>query len=217
MIVVALVSEPAGCYRCDIVISLTLRSSDMSRSLPKVLAPEEQAALLDQFNTRYDTNLRNLCLFRLMLETGLRVGEAVALRPEHLNRLTCRLTVREGKGAKDRVTWIREDLRDLIAAWVERRPEPPWLFPTRHGTKLKTAYLRELVKRKARTAGVQEWAKVSPHTLRHTFATDLLRRTGNLELVRRALGHSDISTTQIYTHLTDADLKEAMKGRKADG
>ena len=71
------------------------------RRLPKVLSASETASVLDQFNTRYRTPLRNLCLVRVMLEAGLRVGEAVALRPDHLDMTTCNLVVREGKGAND--------------------------------------------------------------------------------------------------------------------
>ena len=188
---------------------------DMSRSkkLPKILSAEEQERFLAQFNTRYPSPHRNLCMVRLMLEAGLRVGEVVALRPGHLDMTTCRLTIREGKGAKDRVVWISDDLRDLIGGWLERRPESEWLFPTRTGGRVQTSYMRQMVKRMARKAGVQEWRKVSPHTLRHTFATDLYAETTNLRLVQKALGHSDISTTQVYTHVADAELEAAMRRR----
>lgn len=182
-----------------------------TKSLPKVLSEDEQQRFLAQFNTRYPTPHRNLCMVRLMLEAGLRVGEVVALRPEHLDMTTCRLTVREGKGAKDRVVWISDDLRDLIGEWLVRRPDSGWLFPTRHGTRVQTRYMREMVKRTARKADVQEADRVSPHTLRHTFATDLYRETSNLRLVQKALGHADISTTQIYTHLVDGELEAAMR------
>ncbi len=185
------------------------------KTLPKILSPEEQARFLAEFNTRYPSPHRNLCMVRLMLEAGLRVGEVVALKPEHLDMTTCRLVVREGKGAKDRVLWISDDLRDLIGSWLERRPDSPWLFPTRHGTPVKTRYLREVVKRSAGRAGVAEWERVSPHNLRHTMATDLLRETGNLELVRRALGHADVSTTQRYCHLVDGELETALRGFRA--
>ena len=117
------------------------------RRLPKVLSAAETASVLDQFNTRYPTPLRNLCVVRTMLEAGLRVGEVVALRPDHLDMTTCKLVVREGKGAKDRVLWVPDSLRDLIGAWLERRPESPWLFPTRHGGQVSTRYVREMVKR----------------------------------------------------------------------
>ena len=182
------------------------------RRLPKVLSASETASVLAQFNTRYPTPLRNLCLVRIMLEAGLRVGEVVALRPEHLDMTTCKLVVREGKGAKDRVLWIGDDLRDLIGAWLERRPESVWLVPTRHGGQVSTRYLRQVVKRVARKAGVLEWEKVSPHVLRHSFATRLYQETTNILLVQKALGHSDLSTTMIYTHVVDADLEAAMRG-----
>lgn len=182
------------------------------KKLPKVLSEEESCRFVAEFNSRYQTPHRNLCMCRLMLEAGLRVGEVVALKPEHLDMTTCQLLVREGKGAKDRALWISDDLRDLIGEWLQRRPESEWLFPTRDGGKVSTRYMRIMVKRIARKAEVNEWEKVSPHTLRHTFATDLYRRTGNLRLVQKALGHASIQTTQLYTHLVDGELEEAMRG-----
>ena len=181
------------------------------RRLPKVLSADEQAAFLSRFNTRYPSPHRNLCMVRLMLEAGLRVGEAVALRPQHLDMTTCRLMVREGKGAKDRVLWIRDDLRDLIGEWLGRRTESPWLFPTREGGQVSTRYMREMVKRMARRAGVQEVGRVSPHSLRHTFATDLLATTKNIRLVQKALGHADLNTTMRYVHVWDEQLEEALR------
>ena len=183
------------------------------RRLPKVLSQEEQSRLLAQFNVRFPSPHRNLCMTRIMLEAGLRVGEAVALKPEHLDMTTCKLMVREGKGAKDRVLWIGDDLRDLIGTWLERRPESVWLFPTRAGTQVQTRYVRQMVKRVARKAGVSEVDRVSPHALRHTFATDLYAETTNIRLVQKALGHSDLSTTMIYTHVFDSDLEAALRER----
>ena len=182
-----------------------------SHKIPKVLTEGEQKRLLAQLNTRWLTPHRNLCMIRLMLDAGLRVGEVVALRPEHLNMRTCKLIIREGKGAKDRVLWVDPDLRDLIGSWLERRPDSEWLFPTRHGTQVNTRYMRSAVKRYARKAGVQEWERVSPHTLRHTFATDLLNATGNIRLVQETLGHADVSTTMIYTHVNSEEIREAMQ------
>jgi site-specific recombinase XerD len=145
------------------------------------------------------------------LEAGLRAGELVALKPERLDMLTCRLVVREGKGAKDRVLWISDDLRDLIGLWLARRPVSPWLFPTSKGAQLDTRYLRTMVKQYAVKARIPEAERVSPHVLRHTFATDLLRSTKNIRLVQKALGHSDVSTTMIYTHVFDEELEEALR------
>ena len=124
------------------------------RRLPKVLTPDEQRALLAKFDRRYPSALRNLVAVRLMVECGLRCGEVVAIRPEHVDLNTCRLIVREGKGAKDRVVWFSDDLRNLIVRWLERRPASDWLLCTRHATQVNTRYLRELVKRKAMRRGV---------------------------------------------------------------
>ena len=182
------------------------------RRLPKVLSPDEQARLVAQFAVRYPTPHRNLCLVRIMLEAGLRVGEAVALKPDHIDMMTCRLVVREGKGAKDRVLWVGDGLRDLVGAWLERRAESPWLFPTRAGGQVSTRYVRAMTKRVAKKAGVSEIRRVSPHSLRHTFATNLYSETKNLLMVQKALGHAFVSTTQIYCHLVDGELEAAMRG-----
>lgn len=184
------------------------------KKLPKVLTAEEQRALVARPNPRYVSGVRNRCLIRVALEAGLRAGELVALKPEHLDMRTCRLVVREGKGAKDRVLWVTDDLRDLIGTWLERRPESVWLFPTRDGGQINTRYLRTMVKHYAIKAGIAEAERVTPHVLRHTFATDLLRETKNIILVQKALGHSDVSTTMIYTHVQDDELEAALRRRE---
>lgn len=184
--------------------------------LPKVLTEAEQEALLDQLNPRYLSPQRNLTLLRLMLATGLRVGEVVALRPEHIDLETCRLIVREGKGSKDRTLWFSDDVAEALEAWMERRPESPYVFPTRDGGQLSTRYLRAMVSRLAEAAEIKEADRVSPHTLRHTFATELYRETKNLRLVQKALGHASIQTTQIYTHIVDDELEDALRGFRTD-
>lgn len=186
------------------------------KKLPKVLTEAEQEALLDQLNPRYQSPHRNLTMLRLMLATGLRAGEVVALRPEHIDLDTCRLIVREGKGAKDRTLWFSDEIREAVEEWLERRPDSEWLFPTRDGGQLSTRYLRAMVSRIAEEAEISEADRVSPHTLRHTFATELYRETKNLRLVQKALGHASIQTTQIYTHIVDDELEEALRGFRTE-
>ena len=181
------------------------------KKLPRVLSADEQEQLLAEFNVRWDSALRNKALVTTMLDTGLRAGEIVALCPEHIDWRTCKLTVRQGKGSKDRTLWFGTDLRDLLTEWLERRPESEFVFGTRDGGQLQTRYLREMVKRMARKAEIPEWQRVSPHTLRHTFASDLYRETGDLRLVQQALGHSSVTTTQIYVHLADREVEHALK------
>jgi site-specific recombinase XerD len=186
----------------------------MGRDLPEVLDDDEQDALVDVFNTRYDSGVKNRCMVRLMLETGLRVSEVCKLRRADVDLESCRLRVRDGKGEKDRQLWFPEDLADELGEWLERRTETDegWLFPTRNGTETTPRSIRRTVKRYAEKAGIDWHEDVSPHTLRHTFATNLLRRTGNIRLVQKALGHADLSTTMIYTHIVDDELEAAMKG-----
>lgn len=177
--------------------------------LPKVLTDDELDALIGVFNTRYDSGLRNLCAVRLMAECGLRAGELTGLRVDDVNLMSGQIDVRDGKGGKDRTLWCSEELTNLIREWRGRRASSEWLFPTRTGARWGVNSLRRTVKRYADKAGIN-W-NVTPHTLRHTFATRLLRATSNIRLVQKALGHADLSTTMIYTHIVDDELEAAMK------
>jgi len=185
----------------------------MSRpdKLPKFLTDAEVDRLLQQPNPRYYTPQRDLLYFRLMLNAGLRVSEAVALKPEHVDLNTGRIDVREGKGAKDRVVYVGNGLLEELRTWMERRPESEYLLPTSKGKQVHPSHLRQSVKRYAEKADIDELDRVSPHTLRHTFATKLYRETGKIRKVQKALGHSDISTTMIYTHIVDEELEADMK------
>lgn len=115
---------------------------------------------------------------------------------------------------------IVERLAETLKGWYDRRAdeleeECPWVFPTRPGNALHPNQVRRYVKRAARRAGLPEAERVSPHSLRHSFATDVLNQTGNLELVRQLLGHADISSTQVYTHLADEHVAQALSGFRA--
>ncbi len=184
----------------------------MTDKLPKVLTKLEVESLLEQPNPRYFSPHRDYLIMRLMLKAGLRAAEVVSLRPEHVDLMSGKVMVREGKGAKDRTLWVGEELIGELEEWMDRRPESDWLLPTRKGTKVATSHLRRSVKRYARDADIDEVERVSPHTLRHTFATCLYRESGRIRVVQKALGHSDLSTTMIYTHIVDEELESAMKG-----
>ncbi|ABC46367.1 tyrosine-type recombinase/integrase [Salinibacter ruber] len=184
--------------------------------LPRVLTEEETDRLLSEPNQRYFGPHRDYLYMRVMLKAGLRASEATALRPERIDLMSGKLMVREGKGAKDRTLWIGEELLEELQGWMDRRqekaPKADYLLPTSKGTQVATSHLRRSVKRYARDAGIEEVERVSPHTLRHTFATRLYRSAGKIRLVQKALGHSDLSTTMIYTHVVDEELEGAMKG-----
>jgi integrase/recombinase XerD len=183
------------------------------RRLPTVLTPAEAAALLRAANLRYRTGHRDRCLMHLMLNAGLRAAEVLALTVYDVDWLSGKLTVRQGKGKKDRILWLNEPVLEELRRWRARRPQSAngLLFTTLKGTPIHASALRAMVKRRGDKAGLQH-KDVHPHMLRHTFATELYRQTKNIRLVQKALGHSDLSTTMIYTHIVDEDMEAALKG-----
>jgi site-specific recombinase XerD len=153
-----------------------------------------------------------------MLNTGLRAAEVLNIKTRDIDWSTGKLMVRQGKGKKDRSSWIGEEDLALLQRWVikkARLPESAWLFTSRDGKLIQTRYLRYMVKRLAKKAGISK--DVHPHTLRHTFATDLYRQTKNLRLTQKALGHSQITSTMIYTHIIDDELEDALKNLRDGG
>jgi site-specific recombinase XerD len=188
------------------------------KRLPTVLNEDEQEALLKQPNPNRRTGLRNLCLLRLMLNTGLRAAEVLNLKVSDIDLPRGKVMVKQGKGKKDRTLWIGVKDLGLLKKWLKFKaqlPESEFLFTTRAGERLQDRYLRFMVKRLARQAGIDK--DVHPHMLRHTFATDLLRKTKNIRLAQKALGHAQITSTQVYTHIVDDELEEAMKTFRAGG
>jgi len=175
-----------------------------------------------------------------MLTTGLRLAEAINLKWNNINFRAGKLKVEEGKGRKDRQLWLGEKTLNLLGEWRERQSRvleekdrennDNLVFTTLTGNKLNQVNIRKMVYRYAEKAGIQEEVtkhyrdkednkleatyqekKVTPHTLRHTFATDLYRDKKDIRQVQKALGHSDLSTTMIYTHLVDEDLQRDMQ------
>src|SRR5215475_15486569 len=186
-----------------------MKKRKTSRGIPDPLTPEEAAALLKIPNRRYPTGLRNYVIIRLMLSAGLRCDEALGLLTLNVNLTSGQMKVR-GKGQKDRVLWLDAEMLALMQSWRQRRRvDSEFYFTTLKGKPLSGRYVRAMVERYKRKAGILR--RCSPHTLRHTFATNLLRDTHNIEIVKRALGHEDISTNGIYLHCVDWELEAAMK------
>jgi integrase/recombinase XerD len=183
------------------------------KKLPTVLTEDEQEQLLEQANPRYPTGERNQTLLRLMLNTGLRLAEVTALKWRDIDLTTGKLMVRQGKGAKDRTLWVAEADIDRLRSWRERQATAcdtcEHAFTTLKGKALGHRYVQRMVKRYAAKAGIAK--NISPHTLRHSFATDLYRETSKIRLVQKVLGHSDLSTTMIYTHIFDEEVESALK------
>ncbi|MGI5876134.1 MAG: tyrosine-type recombinase/integrase, partial [Dethiobacteria bacterium] len=184
-----------------------LKEEKKTRKLPDILTVEEQKDLLAQPNPKAPTGLRNLCLMRLMLNAGLRLSEIINLKPGDLDLANSRLIVKNNN--KERVLLLGEEDRDLLNQWMEIRPKGEYVFSTLKGNMLDSRYIREMVKRLAKKANIKK--NIFPHTLRHTFAADLYRKTRNIRMVQEALGHADLSTTMIYTYIIDEELEDAMK------
>jgi len=180
------------------------------------LAPEELERLFDQPDTTSSAGLRDRAILELLYSSGLRVSELSGLNREHINLERLEFMVR-GKGQKDRPVFISHQAADWISKYLDsRNDKAPALFIRFGGIKnpdLSGNYLRltprsiqRMVAKYALLAGITK--KVSPHTLRHSYATDLLMNGADLRSVQAMLGHSNIQTTQIYTHVTDPHLKK---------
>jgi site-specific recombinase XerD len=185
----------------------------MSRKIPEVLTIEEQDRLLNQFNLRYITPHRNKTMIKLILASGLRLAEMSNLKWKEVNLLIGQIKVVDGKGGKDRILWIDEDTTRMLQDWKIRQfkewGKSEYVFTTRTLKQLDGKAVRKMIATYTQKAGIDK--DITTHNLRHSFATDMLRETKNLRIVQKALGHSYISTTQIYTHIVDEELEDAMK------
>ena len=199
--------------------SRRLDAPKQGRSLPKVLSRDEIDALLAASAAR-DTaaGLRLVALVEMAYASGLRVSELLGLRVEAVRRDPAYLIVR-GKGGKERLAPLNTAAREAIKAWLvvrdaKRRPEAPdspWLFPSSGRTgHLTPRRFAQLLDEAAITAGIDP-ARVSPHVLRHAFATHLLEGGADLRVVQTLLGHVDIATTQIYTHVATDRLAQVVQ------
>ena len=192
--------------------SLNLDSPKLPRSLPKTLTEAEVERLLDSANAETPLSLRDRAMLETLYATGLRVSELVGLKltAVNLNDGVLRVT---GKGNKDRlvplgeeaVAWLRRYLADARPSLMEKNLSDAVFVTARGGAMTRQAFWY-LLKRRARAAGIER--PLSPHTLRHAFATHLLNHGADLRVVQMLLGHSDISTTQIYTHVARERLKQ---------
>lgn len=186
-----------------------------SRKLPHTLGRQEVQSLLTQPDPSKPLGLRDQAMLELLYATGVRVSELVLLQTHQINLQGDYVTVR-GKGSKVRMVpfgkWAREGVLKYLK---EVRPKllmgrtSPFLFLTRSGKELTRQGFWKLVRRYALAAGIEK--RVTPHTLRHSFATHLLEGGADLRSVQSMLGHSDISTTQIYTHVEAKRLKEVHR------
>jgi integrase/recombinase XerC len=183
------------------------------RNLPKALSQEQAANLLDQMPSG-DSPLRDRAILELIYSAGLRVSEAVSIDESDLDFDQCMVRVR-GKGNKDRMTLFGKTCASSLQRYAKEERITPRgagnqaFFTGPSGKRLTTRTVQNVIKRWAKGAGLPD--TISPHTLRHSFATHLLDGGADLKAVQQLLGHESVSTTQIYTHVSVERLRDAVE------
>lgn len=190
----------------------TISAPKLDKKLPTVLSVEEVMSLLNILKEDTPYNFRNKAMIEVMYGTGLRVSELVNLKLNELH-LTNKMISTTGKGSKERIVPINDYaakvLRDYIIKarheLIKKGKDQGYIFLNNLGEPLSRQSYFLILKRLAKEAGITK--EISPHTLRHSFATHLLEAGTDLRYIQEMLGHEDISTTQIYTHLSKQKIK----------
>lgn len=188
-----------------------------AETLPKVMSMKEVDKLLETPNTETEIGLRDRAILEVMYATGLRISELINLKMNELH-LTMGFIQTIGKGNKERILpiggmaiqYLNEYLEDSRPIFESRSAEEsPYVFLNSRGKGLSRQGVWKNIKKTVQLAGIKQ--NVTPHMIRHSFATHLLENGADLRIVQELLGHSDISTTQIYTHITKARMKDIYK------
>ena len=199
--------------------AFSLKTPKIGKSLPKFLTEDEILSLFHAAQEHSDLRIKRIGLMlRLMYASGLRVSELVSLTKNSLNWERNMLMVR-GKGSKERIIPVAEsvveDVRDYMVSYrkifLKEKQDSKWLFPSltaMDGHITRDTFFKNL-KKLAVEAGIYP-SKVSPHVLRHSFATHLIQHDADLRSVQKMLGHEDICTTEIYTHIPNEDLMQKV-------
>jgi integrase/recombinase XerD len=193
-----------------------------AKKLPYVLAREDAEAIKAMPNTRCATGLRNRAMLEVMHGCGLRVSEVCALRRADIRWAAKMIEVRGGKGGKDRPVPYDAAVGAWLEAWDAQRPRGRTFFTTVKapaGGPVSPRYVQQLVRRLAMRVEIAqgrrgELREVTPHTFRHAYATELLEDGFNIREVQDLLGHADVHTTEIYTHVRPEGLAEKIRSRR---
>ena len=198
-------AKPFYIFSTVFVIRNVRHGGPMGKKLPKYLKEDEVRKLL---NAPKRDKIRDRLILRILYRCGLRVSELTSLKIQDINFQEGMITVRGGKGDKDRIVPIDDDTLDLIQLYKGDADEG-FLILSQRGEPLSTRQIERIVKKYAKKADIKK--NVYPHMLRHSFAVHSLKSGMNLRSVQKMLGHSSLTTTQIYLDLTGEDLKEDYK------
>jgi len=194
------------------------------KKLPVILEPEEVESLMRIPNKIYFSGKRNLAVLSLMLNMGLRVSEVANLKPQDINLTKNKLRIVGGKGGMDRDLIIPFYTSKLLKEWWKAKPKntkyffttikdikrtgKAKCFNTKKGSQFKTRNISYMIKKYSKRAKIKK--NISPHSLRHTFATNFIKQGGNVMHLKEILGHTSVSTSQIYITLALRDVEKAM-------
>lgn len=195
---------------------LTLSLLKTDKPLPKDLFLEQVQSLLVMSEKKYEIGLRNQCIVLLLFQSGMRVSELTSLNQEDVDLEEQVIRV-IGKGNKERRVYFKESAKKYLMEYLTyaypqltlKNPTEQAFFVNQNGHRLTSRMIQILLQQRANMA--PKPFKVSPHMLRHTFATHLLNQNADLKMVQELLGHESLSTTQIYTHVTQKRLKEVYE------
>ena len=189
----------------------TITKPKTFKKLPKVLSEEEVDKLLD-INLKTDFDYRNKAMLELMYSSGLRVSELINLTVNDIDLINSSVRI-FGKGSKERIVPLNDYAIEALNNYISnhrrslfKHGENNYLFLNNHGNKMTRQGFFKTLQKIAKDKGIK--SELSPHTLRHSFATHLLKHGADLRSIQELLGHSDISTTQIYTHITSEKLQK---------
>ncbi len=191
-----------------------LQMPKMDRRIPVVLSVEEIDAMIHAIDLSQPEGQRNRAIIEMLYGSGLRVSELVGLKLSNMY-LNDDYMLIEGKGSKQRLVPISPEAKEQFEWWMKDRchltiqpGQEDYAFLNRRGHQLTRAMIFTILRRLCQKAGIQK--TISPHTLRHSFATHLLQNGADLRIIQQLLGHEDITTTEIYTHVSVQDLRAAV-------
>lgn len=192
-------------------LSKTLKRPRLPKQFPHVLNDEQVFALLKAPNRKTWEGFRNYVMLLTFLDTGLRLSELLTLTVDRVNLVRGSLLVL-GKGEKEREVYMGRTLKREMSRWLKMRGFFPYedrVFVTRDGRPLKKRGVEQILRRLAEKAGITG-VRCSPHTLRHTFATNFVRNGGDVFTLQRILGHANIETCMVYVHMSGKHIQESM-------